>query len=28
VTPTGIDIEPKDGSVRVQIGLRASTALL
>lgn len=28
VTSTGIDIEPNDGSVRVQIGLRASTALL
>ncbi len=28
VTSTGIDIEPTDGLVRVQIGLRASTALL
>jgi len=28
VTSTGIDIEPHDGSVRVQIGLRASTAML
>lgn len=28
VTSTGIDIEPTDGSVRVQIGLRASTVLM
>ena len=28
VTSTGIDIEPSNGAVRVQIGLRASTVLL